>query len=108
MGRYLDACELQCAADILLLTSDYEGMPKVILEAMAAGVPHVTNKVGAVTEQGANSFVAEPDMDNLVRYFVRLAAYADMRQAMKAPAQSAIERTYQSKQFARKPGTLCE
>lgn len=85
LGRYLDACELQCAADILLLTSDYEGIPKVKLEAMEAG---------------------EPDMDNRVRDFVRQAAEADMRQAMKALAQSAIERTYHSRQFTRKPGTL--
>ncbi len=111
MGPVHDARELQCAADILLLSSDWEGMPNVILEAMAASVPCVTTKVGGVSdliEHGASGFIAEPDVDDLARYVVRLAADADMRHAMGARAQATIERAHQSEQIARQLWTLCE
>lgn len=38
------------AGDILLLTSRYEGMPYVLLEALHAGVPAVTTAVGGTRE----------------------------------------------------------
>jgi glycosyltransferase involved in cell wall biosynthesis len=45
-----DAIELIGSFDILLLTSIYEGIPQVILEAFLAGVPVVTTDVGGVAE----------------------------------------------------------
>lgn len=43
-----DAPRLIAAADVLALTSDKEGLPIVILEAMALGCPIVSTTVGAV------------------------------------------------------------
>ncbi|MEM1973987.1 MAG: glycosyltransferase, partial [Thermoplasmata archaeon] len=46
-----DAIELMADFDILLLTSDAEGMPLVVLEAQNLGIPVVSTDVGCITEK---------------------------------------------------------
>ncbi|PLV56756.1 glycosyltransferase [Thermotoga sp. SG1] len=45
-----DAVELMADFDVFLLTSDSEGMPLVVLEALNQGVPVVSTDVGCVSE----------------------------------------------------------
>lgn len=55
--------EAICAFDIFALASDYEGLPYVVLEALAAGKPIVTTNVGGMDElidSGINGFVVPP------------------------------------------------
>ena len=49
-GFIPDLAEIIADADLFLLTSDQEGTPNVLLEAMAAGVPCVSFAVGSVPE----------------------------------------------------------
>jgi glycosyltransferase involved in cell wall biosynthesis len=54
LARDADVPELLAEAACFLLTSDYEGFPYTVLEAMAAGVPVVSTRVGGVPEQVAD------------------------------------------------------
>jgi glycosyltransferase involved in cell wall biosynthesis len=69
-GRLSDPVELYRKASVLLLTSDFEGTPNVVLEAMASGVPIVATRVGDVPEllcEGERGCLATAgDVDGLV------------------------------------------
>jgi glycosyltransferase involved in cell wall biosynthesis len=54
LTRGADVPDLLAEAACFLLTSDYEGFPYTVLEAMAAGVPVVSTRVGGVPEQVAD------------------------------------------------------
>lgn len=50
LGSRPDAAELVGGADLLVLPSHVEGIPGVVLEAAAKGVPSVSTRVGGVAE----------------------------------------------------------
>ena len=61
-----DVPALLCRLDVVCLTSDHEGMPNVVLEAMAAGRPVVATRVGGVPElirDGLSGILVERDDD---------------------------------------------
>ena len=63
LGRIPNADKLLNAFDIFVLPSVKEGFPWVVIEAMAAKLPVVATKVGAVPEiieDGKNGFIVEP------------------------------------------------
>jgi len=62
-GRIADAYKYLKAFDVFVLPSLKEGFPWIILEAMAAELPIVATKVGALPEiidDGVNGFLARP------------------------------------------------
>ena len=62
-GWRRDIPEVMRCLDVLALTSRWEGLPRVYLEALASGVPVVGTKVDGATEaiqEGVNGYLAEP------------------------------------------------
>ncbi len=50
LGYRSDATSLIAAADLLVISSDSEGIPTVLLDALGAGRPIVTTRVGGIPE----------------------------------------------------------
>jgi glycosyltransferase involved in cell wall biosynthesis len=60
LGYRDDTYDVLRAMDLLLLTSDHEGLPMVLLEAQALGIPVLSRNVGGVgevIESGANGLL---------------------------------------------------
>lgn len=74
-------------SDFLLLSSAYEGMPIVVLEALACGRPVVSTRVGEVPRliaEGVNGFLAEPDdVESLAEAVIRMLEH--QQQCLGAP-----------------------
>ena len=92
-----DVPRLLAAADLLLLTSSAEGMPNVILEAMAAARPVVALDAHGVEEllghDSREQVVRHRDVDQFVRAAARLANDPDLaRRVGQANRQRAIDR----------------
>jgi glycosyltransferase involved in cell wall biosynthesis len=50
LGWWRDVEQVYAASDVVMLTSDNEGMPVSLIEAAAVGVPAVTTRVGSAPE----------------------------------------------------------
>lgn len=85
-------------ADIFVMTSECEGAPNVLLEAMASGLPVVANNVGGVSEfvrHGHDGLLVEPkDDEGLVARLVRLIHHPELRSAMGRSARAHVEADY--------------
>jgi glycosyltransferase involved in cell wall biosynthesis len=92
--------ELIHAFDVLALTSvpRSEGMPTVILEAMAAGLPVVATRVGAVAEvveEGVTGFVVPPLGDDaMASALARLAADPELRRRLGEEGRRRVRERY--------------
>jgi glycosyltransferase involved in cell wall biosynthesis len=97
LGSCSDVPDILRASDVFVLSSDYEGNPLSVLEAMAAGLPVVSTAVGGVPElvqHGATGLlVPAGDARALAEAITQLGRDADQRAAMgHAARQTALER----------------
>jgi glycosyltransferase involved in cell wall biosynthesis len=95
LGAVADLVPCYHAADLLVLASDWEGTPNVVLEAAACGLPAVVTDAGGaadVVREGETGFVRRPeDEAGLAEAARRLVEDAALRQRLGAAARVFIE-----------------
>ena len=92
-GAVSNIATLYQEADLFVLTSDREGTPNVILEAMAAGLPVVAANVGGVSDivrQGMTGYLVDGEEEGLVEALCRLIQRPDVRSMMAQRARAYV------------------
>lgn len=97
-GAVRDPREAYNEADLLVLTSDWEGTPNVLLEAMACGLPVVANRVGGVADivrDGETGLLADVEDADALRSALReLVSTLPLRAAMGQNAREFVVRNH--------------
>ncbi|MGW0553602.1 glycosyltransferase [Streptomyces sp. NPDC002926] len=91
LGWRADVETVYAAADLVLLTSDNEGMPVSLIEAGLAGLPAVATNVGSVAEvvqDGTTGLLAGLSSGELARHTVTLLRDAELRREMGTQART--------------------
>jgi glycosyltransferase involved in cell wall biosynthesis len=97
--EFLDALpepsSLYREVNIFLLSSDHEGTPNVVLEAMASGLPVVATSVGGTAEivqEGKTGFLASPeDEEALAARVSQLVESPSLREVLGKEARAYVE-----------------
>lgn len=98
LGARADIPALLAQADMLVSCSDHEGMPNVVLEAMAARLPIIATPagdLGMVVVDGVNGFVVPfDDVERMGERIAGLAASPDLRQRLGASGRQLVQQVY--------------
>jgi glycosyltransferase involved in cell wall biosynthesis len=97
LGARGDVLEVLMAADALVMSSKSEGLPMVLLEAMAAGVPCVATAVGGIPDlfgQDRGLLVRAQDPGELAGAMAALARSPEMRARLVASARENLTKNY--------------
>lgn len=112
LGVRSDINDLYYVLDILLMTSLWEGLPRVIPEAMFCGVPIVANSVDGVSEiiaDGINGFTTLPhDLEDACGKIERLIDDAELRESVVKSAYNTAYPEYDAQLMVRKIEKLYE
>jgi glycosyltransferase involved in cell wall biosynthesis len=85
-GLRRDVPRMISGIDIFLLTSLWEGLPRVIPQAMAMGIPVIANQVDGIAEaiqDEVTGYLCPPgDLDRMAERCVRLINQPDLRREM--------------------------
>jgi glycosyltransferase involved in cell wall biosynthesis len=107
LAGFRDTRIVLAAADVFLLTSDYEGTPMTLLEAMSSGVPCVVSAVDGCLEilgDGLGGVTAQPgDAEDFVDKLKLFVESVDLRQkqgtAARAKAVSSFDARIQVREI---------
>jgi glycosyltransferase involved in cell wall biosynthesis len=104
-GFRSDTERLMLAADICVLCTHFEGLPLVIIEAMAAGRPCVATAVDGVPEtltDGETGLLhAHEDAEGLAAALARLIEGGELAARLAQNARAEAERRFSRQRFAR-------
>jgi len=95
LGGVPDTRAVYRESAVCVLTSDHEGTPNVLLEAMASGLPVVAARVGGVAEivrHGQTGFLLAPDdVEGFAAALARLVKDVGLRAQMGQRARGFVE-----------------
>jgi glycosyltransferase involved in cell wall biosynthesis len=99
---WTDAAKLFASSDIILSTSENEGMPIALIEAQLAAKPVVATKVGGVAEVVLNNktgFVTKKNNQELARALEKLIASKALRTAQGKAAKAHAAKAFSVKKM---------
>jgi glycosyltransferase involved in cell wall biosynthesis len=98
LGWREDVGKLLAASDTLLLTSIYEGLPRVVLQAMAAGKPVVATAVSGTPEavkQGVTGYLNPPhDVQGMAESLFKILSNPRLAHKMGQAGRHALKGTF--------------
>jgi glycosyltransferase involved in cell wall biosynthesis len=98
LGYQGDVSRWFAACDAVVLTSENEGTPVTVIEALAAGRAVVTYGVGGVADvvrDGVDGFVVAPrDTDRMAERLAELATDPELRKRLGATGRTRVVRRY--------------
>jgi glycosyltransferase involved in cell wall biosynthesis len=110
LGWLPDIRPLLARMDLIALPSAWEGMPNVILEAMACGKPAVATDVGGCAElivEGRTGFLVPPgDEAALAERILRVLRDASLRRRLGAAARQRVDSEFSIAAMVEKNETL--
>ena len=109
MGSRPDVLDLYAGFDVFCLSSWMEGMPNVVIEAMAAGCPVVATDVGGVRETlgGSGGICIQPgDLQGLVESLRELLLSAELRHKLSTAGRRRVEKCFSIAKMVREFETL--
>lgn len=109
LGDRNDIPEILAAADLFVLSSDCEGSPLCIMEAMAAGKPVVATAVGGIPElvtRACGILVPKGDAAAMSLGMMKLGSDRELRSRMGAAARASAERHFGVDGMTKKYETL--
>lgn len=105
LGVRSDVPDVLNAFDVFAMSSDTEGMPLVVLEAMATALPVISTTAGGipnVVEDGKTGYLVAPGDESALRdRLARLVADRDARLAMGNQAQQVALNRYSAARMQR-------
>ncbi len=97
-GLRRDVPRMLAAMDIFLLTSLWEGLPRVLPQALAMGLPIVAHRIDGISdivEHGVNGYLCPPDDINaLSQSCLTLIENASLRQQMAERARASVRKDF--------------
>jgi len=112
LGHLSDRVELYRALDVLLITSDAEGTPMTLLEAMSCGLPVISSAVGGIPEVAKNErealLVPARDAQGFVSALERVLGEEGLTRKLGGNARSTILERYEIRGLVRRIEALYE
>jgi len=98
LGKRMDIPECLAASDVFVLSSNWEGNPLAVMEAMAGGLPVIGTSVGGIPElvrSGQHGILVNPGNDSAFADAMRiLLNNADKRQCMAEAARAHAKQAF--------------